>query len=236
MMNGVRSLISDVLGNYAEFEEFEQVLEKCLSPKKINRPKNMILLRKEPVFTNFLTKLENGEKPTDIMVHSEVKRLRLQNSDKDKKIEELEEKVRSLQEQLKEIQQNIESKSESEDKSQPQSDENASEDEETQSPFIQNERDSINHLGSIDGAGHFFQNDKATVRSEMKEKELNNIISLLDSGAREINVKVSTDLGPVNLIPSFSFLARMNGKLHVVYFLLEGNFLYSSGPKLSFFN
>ena len=62
---------------------------------------------------------------------------------------------------------------------------------------------------------HFFQNDKAAVRSEMKEKELNNIIKLLDSGVREINVKVSTYLGPVNLIPSFSFLARMNGKLHV---------------------
>ena len=200
-MNGVRSSIRDVLRNHAEFEDFEPLLEKCLSSKKIDRPKNMILLREEPVFAKFLTKIESGEKPTDIMLRSapvtvqlEVKRLRLQNANKDQKIHELEERVKSLQTQIKQHEQNAETKYESEDES--QSEENPSDEEETPSPHLQNERDLINQLGSIDGAGHFFQNDKAEesggVRSGMKEDELCNIIKLLDAGVREINVKVST--------------------------------------------
>ena len=44
-------------------------------------------------------------------------------------------------------------------------------------------------LGEKRGAGHFFGNDKVIFREEMKQKEIEQIIKLLQLGEKKINLK-----------------------------------------------
>ena len=50
-----------------EFCEFDDLFEKCLRGDRNERPRDAIELRSEAIFADFLERLENGARPSDLV-------------------------------------------------------------------------------------------------------------------------------------------------------------------------
>ena len=83
------------------FEEFEELLSRCLSSEKNARPLNAIVLRDEPVFEGYLHRIEAGERPSDMFVPPEeiIRRLREENKKKSDEIKQLQERIKFLEQE-----------------------------------------------------------------------------------------------------------------------------------------
>ena len=95
-----------------EFAEFEALLEKCTSADRSRRPKNAIELRNEAVLAVFRYRLENGERPCEIVSppfeDEKDAQIRIQKEElakKDRKIAELENRLNVAQNSRDEIEQ-----------------------------------------------------------------------------------------------------------------------------------
>ena len=85
------------------FEEFEELLSRCLSSEKNARPLNAVVLRNEPVFVEFLSRIEDGEIPSDIIMPPEdmIRRLRQENKQQTVEIKQLEERIKEKEKENK---------------------------------------------------------------------------------------------------------------------------------------
>ena len=83
------------------FEEFEELLSRCLSSEKHARPLNAIVLRDEPVFEEFLHRIEAGERPSDMFVPPEeiIRRLRDENKKQSDEIKQLQERIKFFEQE-----------------------------------------------------------------------------------------------------------------------------------------
>ena len=93
-----------------EFSEFEALLEKCTSADRSRRPKNAIELRNEAVLAVFRYRLENGERPCEIVSppfeDEKDAQIRIQKEElakKDRKIAELEIRLNAAENSRNEI-------------------------------------------------------------------------------------------------------------------------------------
>ena len=62
-----RTALFDVFGENSELDEFDLLLEKCTRANRDQRPRNAIDLRNEEVLVVSLYRIENGERPSDIV-------------------------------------------------------------------------------------------------------------------------------------------------------------------------
>ncbi|CBY32054.1 unnamed protein product, partial [Oikopleura dioica] len=98
-----------------EFSEFEALLEKCTSADRSRRPKNAIELRNEALLAVFRYRLENGERPCEIVSppfeDEKDAQIRIQKEElakKDRKIAELEIRLNAAENSRNEIEENRE--------------------------------------------------------------------------------------------------------------------------------
>ncbi|CAG5082018.1 Oidioi.mRNA.OKI2018_I69.PAR.g10015.t1.cds [Oikopleura dioica] len=81
-----------IFGETEEFGEFETLIQKCLRPTRESRPNNMMIVKNEEIFSDFVQRIERGELPSDIMATSGemIEKLRDENRQKDQQIQVLE--------------------------------------------------------------------------------------------------------------------------------------------------
>ncbi|CAG5091635.1 Oidioi.mRNA.OKI2018_I69.PAR.g13174.t1.cds [Oikopleura dioica] len=104
IQTGKRTSLFEIFGETDEVEEFEVLLEKCTSVDRKSRPRNAIELRNEGVFVDFLEKIENGERASNIVPspfpieNDEVEKLKEEMRQKDRTIRELQYRVANFDE------------------------------------------------------------------------------------------------------------------------------------------
>ena len=62
-----RTSLFEIFGESDEFADLEVLLEKCTRADRKRRPRNAIKLREELVLAEFLQRIENGERPSEIV-------------------------------------------------------------------------------------------------------------------------------------------------------------------------
>ncbi|CAG5104970.1 Oidioi.mRNA.OKI2018_I69.chr1.g1718.t1.cds [Oikopleura dioica] len=101
---GNRTTLFEIFGETDEYEEFEILLQKCTHPDRKRRPRNAIKLRDEDLFVDFLQRIENGERPSNIVPppfpneNDDVQRLKEEIEQKDRTIVELQNRLNTFNE------------------------------------------------------------------------------------------------------------------------------------------
>ncbi|CAG5104663.1 Oidioi.mRNA.OKI2018_I69.chr1.g1431.t1.cds [Oikopleura dioica] len=104
IQTGNRTSLFEIFGETNEFEEFENLLQKCTYLNRKRRHRNAVELRAESLFVDFLQRIENGERPSNIVPppfpneNDKVQRLTEEIEQKDRTIAQLQRRLDTFNE------------------------------------------------------------------------------------------------------------------------------------------